>query len=235
MGKNSNKLILMICDGKSDDLTLHNCIKNYALQKVKNIDVKVLNGDLAYKDNVNKTNCIKKLNEIVTEFLQKHHILITDIAMIIHVIDTDCAFIEQNSIIEDLTLNDYPMIIDEIYYTSKYDEILKKFKNKFEIYSLLCSLKELRNVTYLVYYFSRNLEHSLYNNINVSKNDKIKLALTFDESYSNNPSAFKEILKKVLFSVPYDYQKSWEYILGNNSFKRCSNMVLLLDWIDKNL
>ncbi len=232
---NKNKLILMICDGKSDELALHDCIKNYSLKKVKNIDVKVLKGDLAYKENVNKDNCKDKLIEIITEFLQKHSIFITDVAMIIHIIDTDCAFIDSSCIVEDLTLGEYPKIVDEVYYTSKYHDIVEKFKNKKEIYSFLSKLHEVRNVPYYVYYFSRNLEHSIYNRLNVNKDDKIKLALKFDENYSNNILEFKKLLIDILFDVPFDYDKSWEYILSNNSFKRCSNLIFLLDWIDKNL
>lgn len=237
MGKknNKNKLILLICDGHSDDLTLHDCIKNYSLKKVKNIDVKVLKGDLAYKDNINKDNCKEKLNEIITEFLGKHHVLITDVAMIIHIIDTDCAFIDPALIVEDLQLDDYPRIIDEVYYTSKYRDIVEKFKNKKEIYSFLSNMHVIRSAPYYVYYFSRNLEHSIYNRLNVSKDDKIKLALKFDENYSNNIPEFKKLFNDILFDVPFDYDKSWEYILSNNSFKRCSNIALLLDWIDKNL
>lgn len=157
MEQKNNKLILIMCDGKSDDITLHNSLKNYVLNKVKNIDVKVLDGDLAYRKDVCRNNCTEKLNEIIDEFLQKHHIFITDVAMIIHIIYTDCAFIDQNLIVEDLTLDEYPKIVDEVYFTSKYNEIIEKFKNKTEIYEYLSSLDKLRNVPYRVYYFSRNL------------------------------------------------------------------------------
>lgn len=233
--KNDNKLILVICEGNSDDITLHKSLQNYVGSKVKNLDVKVINGDLAYKEGINKNNCEEYLNKIIIEFIKKHHIFITDLKMIVHIIDTDCAFIEIDNIIEALDIGEYPIIKDEFYLTSKYDEIIIRFKNKKEIYENLAFKKEFRNVPYYVYYFSRNLEHAIHNKLSVSKKEKIELACLFDKTYNKDVDGFKKCLNDILFSIPNNYDESWNYILGNNSFKRCSNLVLLLHWFDENL
>lgn len=39
--KNNKKILYLICEGDSDDITLHRSLKNYFTQHVKNIIVKV--------------------------------------------------------------------------------------------------------------------------------------------------------------------------------------------------
>ena len=135
--KNDNKLILILCDGKTDEITLHDCLKNYVKSKIKNLDIRVLKGDIAYKDQITKNNCLNEINKIINEFLKKNHILITDVEMIIHLIDTDCAFINHDNIVEDLSLGEYPRISEDIYYTRNRVQVLNKFINKNEIYHYL--------------------------------------------------------------------------------------------------
>ena len=64
----------------------------------------------------------------------------------------------------------------------------------------------------------------------------VKAYKQFEYTYQNDSDGFVSFLKDVLFDVPNDYNKSWEYIfLDNNSVKRCSNAYLMFDILNKNL
>ena len=72
--KNKPKILFLICEGDSDDITLHRSLKNYFGQYVKNIIVDVTDGDLAYRDDINDENCIKHIEKIVIEHKKKNYL-----------------------------------------------------------------------------------------------------------------------------------------------------------------
>ena len=92
--------------------------------------------------------------------------------------------------------------------------------------------KYVGNVKYYKYFFSRNLEHALYDKPNATQCEKVELSDAFDERYKSNKDAFYNIIKSITFDIPIDYEQSWAFVFENdNSLKRGSNLVLLLNKI----
>jgi len=47
--KSERRILFVICEGDSDDITLHRSLKNYFGEYVKNLIVEVTEGDFAYR------------------------------------------------------------------------------------------------------------------------------------------------------------------------------------------
>ena len=233
--KNKQKILFLICEGDSDDITLHRSLKNYFSQYVKNIIVEVTQGDLAYKEGISDKNCVEYVGNILKEHKQKNYLFSTDYIAVAHIIDTDGAFMNKENIIEDETLSSN-MFKNEYLLTNNREFMLKRFENKKAIYAKLFVTNYIYGIKYYKFYFSRNLEHALYGIENATVADKIRLSNLFDETYKLDAINFEYKLRDIMNEVPNDYNESWNYILtGNNYIKRCSNISIILDLIKEDV
>jgi exosome complex RNA-binding protein Rrp42 (RNase PH superfamily) len=62
--KNKRKILFIICEGTSDDVTLHRSIDNFINSGIRYIKVETTDGDMAYKENISEENCIEYVNNI---------------------------------------------------------------------------------------------------------------------------------------------------------------------------
>ncbi len=229
--KNSPKILFVICEGDSDDITLHRSLKNYFNNYIKNIIVEVTSGDLAYKDNINENNCIKSIEKIIDQHKKKNFLFCTDYIAIVHIIDTDGAFIDDKSIIEDSSLY-ANKFCDNKLFTNNKEYFSKRFEKKRLIYKKLFETNIICGIKYYKFYFSRNLEHALYGIENATLEQKIKLSNLFDKQYKLDALGFEKILRKTMNDIPNDYKESWNYIFSDsNSIKQCSNISIIFDLI----
>lgn len=232
MGKNNKKKVLfIICEGQSDDVTLHSSIANFSKSEIKILQVETTNGDLAYKEEINETNCVDYVAKKVQDFKQKMFLYAQDFFAVVHIIDTDGAFIPSSLIIEDVTV-DANIVKNGKLYTRDKEKTLNRFSKKTKIYQKLYSINSVENVKYYKFFFSRNLEHALYDIPNATIQQKTQLSNEFDERYKNNKEEFYEVIKSLMFDIPDDYEESWAYIFDkDNSLIRGSNLKHLLDMI----
>lgn len=229
--KNSPKILFVICEGDSDDITIHRSLKNYFNNYIKNIIVEVTSGDLAYKDNINENNCIKSIEKIIDQHKKKNFLFCTDYIAIVHIIDTDGAFIDDKSIIEDSSLY-ANKFCDNKLFTNNKEYFSKRFEKKRLIYKKLFEANIICGIKYYKFYFSRNLEHALYGIENATLEQKIKLSNLFDKQYKLDALGFEKILRKTMNDIPNDYKESWNYIFSDsNSIKQCSNISIIFDLI----
>lgn len=232
--KNKKKVLLVICEGLSDDVTIHKALNNFAQKQLDRIQVEITDGDIAYKEDIDETNCVEKVAKIVKDFKMKNFLYASDFFAVVHIIDTDGAFIKDSSIVENRSLNDLVFTENQLLTPNK-NITLDRFHKKQKIYKKLLEEEYIDNVKYFKFYFSRNLEHALYDKSNATKPEKIALSDEFEKTYKEDAEGFYNIMNSILFAVPNDYNKSWEYILANNnSINRCSNFIILLDMIKNN-
>lgn len=233
MMKLNNKVLFIICEGASDDVTIHNPLVNYLSLDNKMIKVVTTKGDIAYNKNITSKNCKSYIKRIVDDFKEKMFLYSSDFISIIHLVDTDGAFMEEENIIEE-GLGTKNTFVNDTLYTASKKSMTKRFKQKKEVYEELLKIPSISKIPYYKFFFSRNLEHALYDLPNASLQEKITLSKSFDLKYKMDKIGFSEILKSILFEVPLDYMESWEYIFkDNNSVKRCSNVFLLLELLDE--
>lgn len=229
--KIKKKVLLVICEGLSDDVTIHKALNNFAKKQVERIQVEITDGDIAYKEDIDEDNCVEKVVQIVKNFKTKNFLYATDFFAVVHIIDTDGVFMRDSSIIEDKNVES-PIFSGNNLLTPNKELTIERFHKKQKIYKKLLEKETIENVKYFKFYFSRNLEHALYDKPNATMSEKIALSNEFDKIYREDAEGFYSIMNSMLFAVPNDYIKSWEYILTNdNSINRCSNFIVLLDMI----
>lgn len=222
------KVLLIICEGMSDDVTIHRPIAHFVNQNDMLIKVETTFGDIAYKKNINESNCVKHIQQIVDDFKMKMFLSYNDFWAIIHLVDTDGAFMNEENIIES-KISTKNIFEENTLITSSIKSTKKQFQNKKKIYQKLFSISQIKNIPYYKFYLSRNLEHALYDLPNATLDEKIKLSRQFDARYKEDCVEFEAFLKEVLFSIPSNYQESWEYIFkDNNAIKRGTNLYILL-------
>lgn len=225
----NKKFLLIICEGTSDRTTLYLPTKNYIKKKNITIQPAITHGDIALKENATKESCEAKIKEIILKYKKQYSLYPSDFFGVYHIIDTDGT----------LSPNDVYVQVDKGYYINEkegliYSEDINKSKkinqNKREIYSYLLSLNKIANVDYKVLFFSRNLEHALYNKANCSNNEKVNLSNNFESEFENDEDKFYQKINECSFNVPHDYKDSWDYIMyGSNSMRRGTNYIVLLD------
>lgn len=232
---NKPKVLLVICEGTSDDVTLHRSLKHFIKTHMQTLQIETTNGDIAYKNEINEENCVEYVENKVKDLKRKMFLFPSDFYAVVHIVDTDGAFINDSAIVENKSLSNNK-ILDNKLFTPNKEFMVNRFTKKQKIYNKLLSESTVGGVKYYKFFFSRNLEHALYDIPDATDEQKEQLSNTFDNTYKENASDFYKCLKSIQFDVPCDYEKSWEYILAdNNSLKRCSNFIILLDKIKNKL
>jgi len=228
---NKSKILFIICEGTTDEVTFHRPLSNYLSSGETLIKVVTTQGDIAYTKKIDKNNCKKYVKQIVDDFKEKMFLYSTDFLGIIHFVDTDGAFMNQSHIIDGTSSS----FTDSTFITASKKSVIARFTRKKEIYEELVKITSINKIPYYKFFFSRNLEHALYDLPQATLHEKITLSNMFEEKYKSDALGLEEFLQSLMNDVPNDYNESWNYIFqDDNSIKRCSNSYLLLK-ILKNL
>lgn len=229
----AKKVVLFLVEGIYDETALYGIMETIINQN-STVKFHTLNGDITTRNCINETNVIAKINKFVSTYIDKENTFnAKDIHEIIHIIDTDGAFIPASSV--EINNETQSNIYTERKILTKnvaaQQEMMEKKKR---IVSRLNSINEIKikqkQVSYHIYYLSRNLEHALWNNIQtLSCKKKRVLAEWFDLQYADKPEDFKKFINSKDIAVPGNYQETWTFIMtGLNSLHRHSNMHLCL-------
>ena len=86
------------------------------------------------------------------------------------------------------------------------------------------------DLPYQAYFMSCNLDHVLYNRLNLSDEEKELLAFNFAKQYKDDLDLFRNYIFDSSLSLHrMSYRESWEYIKKNdNSLKRYTNFGLCM-------
>lgn len=150
----------------------------------------------------------------------------TDFQEIIHIMDTDGAFIPDANVIEDSAAEN-PLYSPTEIRTVRKQDIEKRNKVKSFNMNRLSCCKEMWGIKYSAYYMSCNLDHVLYNKLNLTEDEKSDNAFKFAKKYRNNIQGFISFMTKSDFAVVDDYNSSWKFIMASlHSLERHSNLGL---------
>ncbi len=225
MAAQTKKVILFIAEGPSDESTLSPILKK--IFQSEEVRFHVVHGDLTSEFSTTTNNAITVVNDHVKVEMKRYGYKRNDILRIIHLVDTDGAFIPDDGVTFDkVNQLQYGM---ETITTNAPDNIKRRNRRKSQVMRRLWSTGKIGGTPYSIYYFSRNLEHVLYNESgNLTDDQKETLADDFADTYAANTDSFIALLSDSSFTVRDTYGKTWEFIAqGNHSLHRHCNLHLL--------
>ena len=227
MGK-TKKVILFIVEGITDKTALGAVLD--AILSNEKIHFAITEGDITTKDDVNASNVIRRINEIVKFTQERYHFKASDLLEVVHLIDTDGAFIPDDAVIDNPDATHIRYTLQDIQ-TNDVGKIIERNQKKLSLVKLLRSKTEINKKPYKMFYFSRNQEHILHNEAReLTASEKNALADQFDDLYGDAPETFLEFIKSKDFAVPGDYAETWKFIEdGIHSLERWSNFHLYFE------
>lgn len=227
MGK-TKKVILFIVEGITDKTALGTVLD--AILSNEKIHFAITEGDITTKDDVNASNVIRRINEIVKFTQERYHFKASDLLEVVHLIDTDGAFIPDTAVINNAEATHIQYTLQNIQ-TDDVEKIVERNQKKLGLVKLFRSKTEINKKPYKMFYFSRNQEHVLHKEAReLTTSEKNTLADQFDDLYGDAPEAFLEFIKSKDFTVPGDYAATWSFIEnGTHSLERWSNFHLYFE------
>lgn len=219
------KIVFVIVEGPSDDTAIGNLLdKIFDKNKVH---IEIMHCDITSDKNTTVNNIVTKCSNIIKNYAIKNHYTKQHFQQIIHLVDTDGAFIQEEKIVEDTTINNIVYSPTGII-CNNIEKIKKRNIQKSSVLNRLISCNYLWvNIPYHIYYMSCNLDHVLYNKQNSSDEEKETCAYAFIKEYKDKVDDFITYITKSDFSVNGDYIETWDFIKqDNNSLQRYTNFGL---------
>lgn len=217
------KVVFIIVEGETDREALE-----LLLEKIYNTDliyVHVMRGDITSKKDISPSTIIKKIVEQVKHYAQHNGLNRKDFKEIIHIIDTDGAFVPDDKVFEDRSLIKTMYFPDRILAKNRNNIVMRNKRKSANLNVISVKDKIWIDVTYRVYYMSCNLDHVLYNKLNLEPDEKEKNANNFAENYKDNTIEFIQFISNSDFSIMDDYTESWKYIKKEqHSLERHTNL-----------
>lgn len=221
----TRKTVIFIVEGETDKDALENIFKKiYKFQK--EIVFTFTRGDVTSNEDNTIDNICDKIYECVGKKLKKDKLKKSDVWQIVHIFDTDGAYIDDTLIKKGEESSFF--YTEENIFCSDINKVLVRNNHKREITDYLLEIEKIKGIPYTCYYFSSNLDHALYNKLNLSKEEKQTHADKFYEAFYDKENLFIEFLKSdVVNGVPNSFIQSWKYIKESpHSLERHTNLHL---------
>lgn len=219
---NMNKAVIFIVEGATDKKALENIFKK--IYRYKEIHFEFTHGDITSDKDINRFNVEMEIYKFVDKYRKDKKLRISDIWQIVQIFDMDGAFIDDSNILQ----GDNTEIIysTENISCSNIQKVKDRNKHKREIINYLLTCNSIKGISYRCYYLSSNLDHALYNQLNLSDELKSQYSLAFYEQFMGRESLFIKFLEmEVVNGVPESFPESWRYIRKElHSLQRHTNL-----------
>ena len=217
-----DKAVIFIVEGATDKRALENIFKK--IYKNKGIHFEFTHGDITSDETINKNNVEDEIYKYVDKYKQSAKLELSDIWQIVQIFDMDGAYVEDSNIIQGEST--------ELLYSTEYiscknvQKAKNRNKHKREIMEYLLTCDSIKGIPYRCYYLSSNLDHALYNQLNLSDELKSQYSQVFYEKFMGRESLFIKFLDmEVVNGVPQSFPASWRYIKEDlHSLQRHTNL-----------
>lgn len=236
----SRKFILFIVEGDNDkreiDTILHTNYFSGFLNTYEPI-IWPTNGDITAAAGVSVRNIQNKLNNILLDFRKRGvpwgNIKPNDIHEIVQIVDLDGAFISpDNILLGEENVFEYH---DDYILTSNIDGAVGRNRKKAEILNKLVGIDKIGDVSYSVYFVSCNMDHVLFGNRSLSRQEKGRLSREFQLKCEENQNMLTETLFNPNIAANGSYYDSWYEIQEDTlSLQRYTNLNLFFSDNAKN-
>lgn len=227
------KVVFIIVEGVSDQTALAAVISK--LINTENVTVEFTSGDITSDNKINPSNVVSKIGDFVKNKSKEYYYEKQDILEVIHIIDTDGYGVDSKAVMFS-DVDNVMYELDAIKAKNPETIIKRNLQKSNNIKRLISQPTVWRSIPYSIYYMSCNLEHVLFDIMNLPWEEKDRMAGKFAVRYKEKPEEFLKFINSDTFSANSSYKKSWEYIsLGNNSLKRFTNFNLVFSNQAKNI
>ena len=224
------KVVLVIVEGPTDEDALGISLKQYFDKFSKNVLVEVMHCDITTEWSGYPQNIREKITDVVKRNAQKNKYQKEHYSQIIHIVDTDGAFIDEEYVIEDKSVEKVNYSLTSIICKDRKDIVNRNIQKSNNLKSLL-SIKTIWSIIpYKVYYMSCNMDHVLHNIQNSTDEEKENNAHIFAKKYKNDLIGFLNYISESVFTVKGTYKETWDYIQREvNSLNRHTNLQLCFE------
>ncbi|SFR84134.1 hypothetical protein [Anaeromicropila populeti] len=233
------KIVLFLVEGKSDVEALETIFE--VIFEHERIKFEIIKTDITADENIGKNNIDSVIISKIDKFLEKNpQVTASDILQIIQLTDMDGAGVAPEKVLK--SKNQVTSYTLDFIYAKDRNRMIARNIRKRDILSFLIKktyiIKQIPNkendgivykLNYRIYYFSRNLEHVLYNIVEeVDKNRKVQLAEQFSDQYIDREKEFILYINNPEIKVSGDYVATWKFIMqGCHSLHRKTNVGLI--------
>ena len=234
MTMNRKKVVLLIVEGSCEEVLLNNRLRS--LFEQHNIRFHIQHGDILYDLSKPDEPIKSVIGNAVKEFMMKSKFRPEDVFCVLHIIDMDGCFIPEEAIVIDETQKELTIYHKDkitVPHDKQKQQIAARNVDRGNNINIMKALDTILSgeINYRMYYFSRNLEHVLFNDANPEKGAKYPEVEQFIEQLE---MPIEEFLQESMPSVTGDdpYLESWELISQNTaSLEQYSNVPLLFEFV----
>lgn len=241
MSSKQKKIILLFVEGESEQILLYDRLRRKFHQH--DVRFRVERGDIFGNLRHPKRDIKAAINELVRQFLHRYRLKESDLLAVLQIMDTDGCFIDEDAVVIDkpqgqgrrtFYTDKNILVLDESQRRSiaKRNE-LKSINTKI----MMTTSYVLRShIPYQLYFFSRALEHVLFDKPNPRSENKIHKVEQFVDQLDEPLEQFLEQFLRLpeRANMKQVYEESWHYIMqSNHSLQRASNVSLLFSYIEE--
>lgn len=237
MGKGEKKVVILIVEGDCEENLLF--VRLRSIFKQQQIRFHVYGGDILY-DAKQKGRVIKNVvGDVIKEILLKNKFTPLNILAVLHIIDTDGCLIPEDSVRintdqEKLTLYEENCI--RVISERQKEKIINRNEQRSKNIEVMRTVNKVHGnkIDYRMFYFSRNLEHVLFNEPNPEQVTKINDLESFMDNLSIPIENYllQYMIPLEATDIENQYVESWEKVSENTvSLKRLTNVPLLFDFL----
>lgn len=216
------KAVVFIVEGATDKKALENIFKK--IYRHKEIRFVFTHGDITSDEAIDKDHVEEEIYKYVEAYRKDKKLRLSDIWQIVQIFDMDGVYIKDSYILQGTS--------DEFVYSTgnisckNVQRVINRNKHKREMMDYLLTLDKIKSISYRCYYMSSNLDHALYNQINLDDEAKKKYANTFYEKFMGKEQLFINFLEiEAVNGVPESFPESWRYIKSDlHSLERHTNL-----------
>ena len=220
------KIVFVIVEGASDAEAIGIMLEQ--LYSDKDVYLHITKGDITTKKGISADNIKNAIGNMISGYAKSNHFNKSFFQEIIHIVDMDGAYIPDTAVQLEKTAEKPLYEIDKIF-TKNLDGIYNRNEAKRGCLNKLSITPKIWNVPYQVYYMSCNLDHVLYDEQNLSDDEKEDKSLDFALKYKGKVEEFVDYISNSPFSITGSYLESWDFIKKElHSLERYTNFGICL-------
>ena len=217
-----DKAVIFIVEGATDKKALENIFKK--IYRNKEVHFEFTHGDITSDENINQNNVETQIYKFIDSYRKDKKLKLSDIWQFVLVFDTDGAYIDDSYIVQGDS-REFVYSTESIS-CNNVQKVIDRNKHKREMMDYLLTCDNIKGIPYRCYYLSSNLDHALYNKLNLDDELKSKYANAFYEQFMGKEPLFIDFLNmEVVNGVPDSFPASWRYIKEEqHSLQRHTNL-----------